>query len=154
MRKALLLLAVLGLTSSLWAADPIIGSWKVNIAKSKFPSPQLTPTEHTEVYREIDDGQIELTYRSIKRDGSSNLEVMIFPSTGGAVSILKGAIAGRSYIETKITPNEWYATGLEDGKQIFFLHKVVSKDGKTMTQTSRSMEQGVAREYILVYEKQ
>jgi hypothetical protein len=36
MRKAMLLLAVFGLAGSLWAADPIIGTWKLNIAKSKF----------------------------------------------------------------------------------------------------------------------
>jgi len=154
MRKVFLLLAALGLTGTLWAADPIIGTWKLNVAKSKFPSPQLAPKEQTEVYRETGDGQIELIYRSSKEDGSSNLEVIVFPATGGAAGILKGAIAGRSYIETMITPIEWIATGLENGKQIFILHKVISKNGKTMTQTSRSIEQGVPNEYILIYEKQ
>ena len=85
MRKALLFLAVLGLASSLWAADPIIGSWKVNIAKSKFPSPQSAPEEQTEVYRETGDGQIELTYRSSNKDGSSDLEVIVFPANGSKV---------------------------------------------------------------------
>jgi hypothetical protein len=29
MRKAMLLLVVLGLAGSLWAADPLIGTWKL-----------------------------------------------------------------------------------------------------------------------------
>ena len=36
MGRALLLLAVVGLAGSLLAADPIIGTWKLNISKSKF----------------------------------------------------------------------------------------------------------------------
>ena len=35
MRRAFLVFAVLGLAGSLWAADPIIGTWKLNIGKSK-----------------------------------------------------------------------------------------------------------------------
>jgi hypothetical protein len=46
-------------------ADPIIGSWKLNIAKSTFPPTlQAGPKEHTEVYREIEGDQIELIYAS------------------------------------------------------------------------------------------
>ena len=67
MRKAMLLLAILGLTGSLWAADPIIGTWKLNISKSKF-SPivlamknQPSPKEETEVYREVDTDWIEFS---------------------------------------------------------------------------------------------
>jgi hypothetical protein len=32
MRKAMLLLAVLGFVGLLWAADPFVGTWKLNIA--------------------------------------------------------------------------------------------------------------------------
>jgi hypothetical protein len=155
MRKAFLLLAVLGLTSSLWAADPIIGTWKMNPAKSKFPSPQLTQKEQTEVYREIGNGRIELTYRSIDNNGALNLEVFIFPAQGGTADVVKGAVAGRLYIETKISANEWYATCLENGKQLWVLHKAISKDGKTLVKTSREIdEQGNFLEYHLVLEKQ
>jgi hypothetical protein len=155
MRKALLLFVVLGLAGSGWAADPIIGTWKLNIAKSKFPSTQLTLKEQTEVYRGIGNGQIELTYTSVNKDGASTLEVFIFPAQGGTADVVKGAVAGRSYVETKIGPNEWYATCLENGKQVFVLHKVFGKDGKTYTKTSRSLdEQGNSLEYFLVLEKQ
>ena len=59
------------------AVDPVIGSWKLNIAQSKF-SPRLlaaqrlaAPKERTEVYREIEAHRIELTSTEIRIDGSS-----------------------------------------------------------------------------------
>ena len=41
MRKAMLLLAVFGLMGTLWAADPSLGTWKLNLAKSKIPASDL-----------------------------------------------------------------------------------------------------------------
>ncbi len=155
MRKAMVFLAVFTFAGSLWAADPIIGTWKLNVAKSKFPSPQLIFKEQTEVYREIGNGQIELTYTSIDKNGALTLEVFVFPAQGGAADVLKGEIAGRSYIETRINPNEWYATCLEKGKQLWVMHKVISKDGKALAKTSRTVnDQGDSLIYYLVLEKQ
>ena len=55
MRKVMLFLIVFALAGSLWAADPIIGTWKLNISKSKFRSgQQVTAKARTDVYREID----------------------------------------------------------------------------------------------------
>jgi hypothetical protein len=47
MRKAMMLLAVLALISSLWAADPMIGRWKLNISKSRLPPIQATVATDT-----------------------------------------------------------------------------------------------------------
>jgi predicted ribosome quality control (RQC) complex YloA/Tae2 family protein len=55
MRKVMLLLAVFGLVSLAWAADPSEGTWKLNIAKSKFaPSTGAAVKEGTHVVRELD----------------------------------------------------------------------------------------------------
>ena len=54
MRMALLFFAVLGLAGSLWAADPIIGTWKLNVEESTFNEYRQEPSEEIiEVYREI-----------------------------------------------------------------------------------------------------
>ena len=85
----------------------------------------------------------------------NTLEVFIFPAQGGTAEVVKGADAERFYIETKINPNEWYATCLENGKQLWVLHKAISKDGKTLVKTSREIdEQGNFLDYHLVLEKQ
>jgi hypothetical protein len=49
MRNAMLSLAVFGLASSLLAADLIIGTWKLNLSKSKFAATEKVPKELTEV---------------------------------------------------------------------------------------------------------
>ena len=135
--------------------DPIIGTWKLNVARSRFPSPQFTFKQQTEVYQEIGDGRIELTYKSIDINGASTLEVFVFPAQGGAADVLKEQIAGRSYIETKINPNEWLATCLEGGKQLYVLRKLISKDGRTLIKTPGSTdEQGNSPDLYLVLERQ
>jgi hypothetical protein len=71
MRKALLLFAVLGLAGSLWAADPRVGIWKLNAAKSKFPADaQTIPKDATIVIRELDAEQLEFALAGTRRDGS------------------------------------------------------------------------------------
>jgi hypothetical protein len=157
MRKAMLLLAILGLAGSLWAADPIIGTWKLNIAKSKFPANQPNkPKEGVEVYREVEGNQIELTYTQTGTDGSSGgVSKYRWHAQGGITKCLQDCTEGMSYIETLVEPGNWYATGLQNGQQIFAGHKIVSKDGKTMIQTWKSMDaQGEAIVEVEVFDRQ
>ena len=157
MRKALLLFAFLGLAGSLWAADPIIGTWKLNIAKSTprtAPRSPL-PKEWTEVYREIEGDQIEATFTWIHTDGSSSLLKGIWPAQGGTMKVLQGGNPALSYVQTLIEPGNWYRTALRDGKQVGFIHKTFSKDGKTMRQTHKGVDaQGRPYEDLRVYDKQ
>ena len=155
MRKALLLLAVLGSTSSLWAADPIIGTWKLNLEKSKLlPNDPLNTKEMIETYRELSGNQIELTWKNITKDGSSSVTVMTYPIQGGAAKILEGDNSS-SLIQTKIAQNEWIVTYLRDGKQVFSRHKKISKDGKILRQTLRGIDdEGKPYEVLLVCDKQ
>ena len=154
MRKAFLLLAVLGLTSLLWAADPIIGTWKLNLEKSKLPSNDTPPKEMTETYRELSGDQIELTWKNIGRDGSSDLTVMTYPVQGGAAKIQKGDDPN-FFVQTRLEQDEWLVTYLRDGKQVLTRHKKISKDGKTLRQTLRGIDdEGKPFEVLLVFDKQ
>jgi hypothetical protein len=157
MRKAMLFLAVFALANSLWAADPIIGTWKLNIAKSTFPSnAPPAPKEQIEAYRHLDTGEIELTYRLTEKDGSSVWEVFTWPAQGGAAKMIKGDIPKNiSWIQTLIAPGEWYVTAMEGGKQIGTRHKTVSSDGKRYRQSwKRTDAQGKPYEIILVFDRQ
>ena len=156
MRKALLLFAVLGLTGSLWAADPIIGTWKLNLAKSTFaPNAPPPPKEQTEIYSYLNTGEIELTYKNIEKDGTSTLLVLTWPAQGGAVKVLQGDIPkSMSWVEILIG-GEWYVALLQDGRQAYTRHKIVSKDGKILRQSFRSTDsQGKPYENILVFDRQ
>src|SRR2546425_210411 len=59
---------ILACGATLWAADPIAGTWKLNRAKSKY-SPGPTPTSATITYEETADG-IKRTGENLLPDGS------------------------------------------------------------------------------------
>lgn len=47
---------------------------------------------------------------------------------------------GESGIATIVRPGEWYATFLQNGKQVRVIHSVVSKDGKTVRNTEKGVD--------------
>jgi hypothetical protein len=154
-RSILLMVLVLAFATVAMAADPIIGSWKLNIAKSSFAKGQTAPKQMTEVYREASQDQIELTYKSAETNESSTLLVIIIPAQGGVNKRVKGDNAGNMEVETRLAPNEWCMTRLQNGKQIFTLHKLISKDGNSMRRIETGTDaQGKAYQNILILEKQ
>jgi len=157
MRKAMLLLAVIGLGGSLLAADPVIGTWKLNIPGSKISPSGTAPKELTEVYKEADGDQIEFTRTGIQTDGASLSSKWTWPRHGGMVKRHLPAPLPRemSYVETLIEAGDWYVTVLQDGRQIAVIHKTFSKDGNTMIQTFWNVdENGKTTEQLLVFDKQ
>jgi len=158
MRKAMLFLAVFAFTGSLWAADPIIGTWKLIVDKSKGSQPTTDPVkEQMEVYRQLDSGEIELTLTRTMVDGTSSVSKLTWPAQGGTVAFVQSDPRGRSLVETLIVPGEWYVTYMRDGKQYLIVHKVVSKDGRTLFQTwkgSAGLASGQLVDSTRVYERQ
>jgi hypothetical protein len=123
---------VLAMATVAVAANPFVGTWKLNVAKSKFS--KTGPKEWTDVYREIEGDTIEVTVNIVMSDGSSDKEKIVSPRQGGVATFLQGG-NGRYEVETFITPSESYSTTMTNGKQTGFMHLVVSKDGKTMRYT-------------------
>jgi hypothetical protein len=153
-------LALLAFASSALAADPIVGTWSLNIPQSKFSpvlaalTQQQPPKERTETYREIEGDQIEFSTREIRADGSSVSGKMFWPARGGAVRVESGGVPGFSYVEAFLSPGEWLVIALQDGRQVGSRHKLVSKDGKTMKQTVTGVApDGKPIEQIEVYER-
>src|SRR5215472_671136 len=69
MRYAKLAFALFGLAATLVAADPAIGTWKLNVAKSKY-TPGPTPKSATITYEETADG-IKRTGESVDAEGKT-----------------------------------------------------------------------------------
>jgi hypothetical protein len=161
MRKTMLLLAFLGLAGSLHGADPIIGTWKLRVAKSKSPAQQLALKELTEIYKEIEPDKIELIRTGIGADGSPFFEKYAYPRQGGTVDrIFVGGEDNFSNRDTNtigifVTLGEWYTAFLKSGTQYMLIHKIISKDGKTMYQTVRVIdEKGVPVEGQSFFDRQ
>jgi len=135
--------------------DPIIGTWKLNVEKSKFPPWEPGPKEETVVYREVDPDKIEVTQTSIQEDGSSNLLKCTFPAQGG-VWECEDPPQGLSMYQIFAAPGEWYGLYIDDnGIQTALRHKVISKDGKTQHQTMKSPDyNGRPYESVMILDKQ
>ena len=156
MRKIILILMILSFPGTLWAADPIIGTWKTNLEKSSFPAEQQGIREDINTYREIGDDMIELSIKTINPDGSLYTALWTWPKQGGFASCLSRDLdEGVIYVQTFIEPGHWCVCIMRNGIQTARYHKVVSKDGKTMKQTLTGMDrEGRPVNIIKVLERQ
>jgi hypothetical protein len=74
---------------SLFAANPFAGTWKLNVAKSKFEGPIKPPKEQTIFIQEQGD-QVAETVKGVAADGSPIFERHTHAATGGELKILEG----------------------------------------------------------------
>jgi hypothetical protein len=78
------------LAGSLLAADPFAGTWKLNVAESKFGGPMKPPKEETISIQEQGDQVVE-TFKGVAANGSPILGTHIVAKTGGEVKYSEGA---------------------------------------------------------------
>ena len=132
MRKVIfLLIIILSLPTTLWAADPIIGTWIYNKEKS-----DSSFHEETQIYKEVGKDKIELTRFGIYEEGDKFSEKYTYPRQGG-VTVFEGVKVG---IELLIKPGEWYYITLEGKEKWQIIHRVISEDGKTMYHTFKRFD--------------
>jgi riboflavin biosynthesis pyrimidine reductase len=153
MIRTLRMLAVVLVTSAIaWSADPVVGTWKLNVSKSKFiPGP--APKQETRVY-EAQAGGIKVTVRTVEADGhttnvhiAANYDGKDYPVTGEA---------DYDAIELqKVGELTAYATLIHGHTVIATGKREVSADGKTLTITYKT---GKDQEHQIdnraVYDKQ
>ncbi len=158
MRRALLL-AILVWSSTLWAADPNIGTWKLNTAKSRF-SPailrnQAPLKEAIMTIREVE-GQIEIIYRGTRTDGSFVLQQSTVPREGGVLKYQRGGPGdGVVVIFTRFDAYNGCFTRLQNGKQVYVNVTFISRDGKTAQDNYKGTDaRGKHFEQTVVYERQ
>jgi hypothetical protein len=154
MRKLMLLVAVFGFSSLLWAAEPIVGTWKINASKSKFAPVEGWVKEMTVTYGEVGD---QLTYeaKGTLINGSSISEKGNRPLVGGVIKVQPPNAEGTVGFVTVIGPGDAYVTTLQNGKQTVVNHFVVSKDGKTLTVTVKGTDsKGKPAEALYLWDRQ
>ena len=135
-----------------FAADNSIGTWKLNMEKSKFtPS---APVKSLSATREASDGGVKVTMTGERADGtpingsySAKFDGKDNPVTGAPYDMIaiKQVNANTFTFKAKNTGNKYTSAG----------RLVVSKSGKTMTQTSKGTSaEGKPFSYTFVYDKQ
>ncbi len=148
MRKTMLLLAVLGLVSLAWAADPHIGTWKMNMAKSK------SRYESDVVGFEALENGIKVVGDAITAEGKALHEEVTAKYDGKHYRY-----PGNTYADTmsfiRIDANTFDQVMKKNGKVVATAREVFSKDGKTFTRTIKGKDEK-RQDFIgiTVYEKQ
>jgi hypothetical protein len=136
--------------------NPFIGTWKLDL--SRTPVDALVraglpiPNAQTQEYRQRPDGRMEMIVSRVV-DGKLVRLTFRWPTAGGLIE--EDAAAGHSSIATVIAPDDIYVTSLVNGKQTAAMHKAVSADGKTMTQTVITVDpQGTQVEATMIWARQ
>jgi len=132
MKKSLSLVLLAGVlfAGSALAADPVVGIWKLNVAKSKF-SPGAELTAGTRVYTEVN-GTYTLEQKLTGKDGKETSNRVQYRE--GEDMKQASPVAGADTTHAKkIDANTWDFDLKKDGKVVGHVHRVVSADGKSMT---------------------
>lgn len=152
MRKllTLLLLGSLLATSSAFAADPIVGTWTLNVEKSKFTSGPA-PKAATRVYTESG-GVYTLNQKTTGSDGKEVPFTVQYRE--GQDTTITGANGIDSIHATKVNANTWDFALKSGGKEVGHVRRTVSADGKVLTVVNTGRQpSGATGNDSLVFEK-
>ena len=148
---ALLMLVTVLFAAPAFAADPIVGSWKLNVAKSKFSSSQELKAS-TRVYTEAN-GVYTLDQKLTAADGKE-MSLTTKYSDGKDTKQDSGGPIDTTHAK-KIDANTWDFDLKKDGKVVGHVHRVVSADGKTLTvHNTGMMLSGLTGDQTMVFDKQ
>lgn len=164
MKRSLLLLAVLALSAvasgpvmaqAMMPANPFVGTWKMNPAKSKFTGVPAPKSLSRVVV--ADGAAVKFTYSGVGADGKA-IDYSFTTNYDGKDSAITGtgAPGGADAVAIKrTTPNKAEAVLKKDGKEIGKSMSDVSKDGKVAT-TRGSGKTSDGKDYntVVVYDKQ
>ncbi len=148
------LLAVAGVAVTLAAAapDPVVGTWTLNLAKSKF-NPGPAPKSQTRTYTASDDG-ISLTVNGIGADGSAMSQQSTFKYDGKAYSIT-GSPDYDAIALKRVNGSTVKSTMMKAGKQVGLTTRTISAHGKVLTLTTKATgADGKPYDNVGVYDKQ
>jgi hypothetical protein len=140
------------LTTTLWAADHALGTWKLNLRKSEFhPGPAFQ--SETRTYEVEKDG-VKVTIRTV--DGRGRQATIIYLTTpDGQQHSVSGSGGPADAVALKrIDEFTAESTLIHAGKEIAKTTRVVSENGKTMTITYSGFDpEGNRVNYTLVFDR-
>jgi len=145
------LLSTLFLGATAYAADAVVGTWKLNVEKSKFSG--AAPKSGTRVYAETADGTT-LDQKMVGADGKE-MSMHVTIKYNGKDYPITGNPDGDSVAAKMIDAHTTDFTIMKGGKVVGSVHRVVSADGKTLTVSNKGTHaDGKAYDDTLVFDKQ
>ena len=151
MRYVKLVFMFLAVAAALVAADPFVGTWKVNPAKSKFKT-GAAPKEQTLTISESG-GNLDIAVKGTAADGTPISTHYTVPAGGGNGKVIESPyeeVSGK-----RMSSNERETRYSKGGKVVYSTHAQLSKDGKTLTVHSKGTNPaGQVVDGTVTYDKQ
>jgi hypothetical protein len=133
------------------AADPLLGTWQLDRAKSTF-KPQPGPNGQIRTYERVGDAE-KLTAKGIDSGGKSTL-VRYIARYDGKDYAITGSSGGDLISLQRIDAFTTQSTQKRAGKAVIFATRTVSKDGKTLTVTTKGTTvKGEPIDAVMIFEK-
>ena len=142
-------------TVSAWGQDNSLGTWKANIAKTKY-TPAPWPVTSLTVTREAAQGGVKVTNTGMRRDGSA-INTSYTAKYDGSPSEVTGEGAPYDSMSVKQVDASHFTYESKNSKTKYHANgrMAISSDGKTMTTTASGTDaDGKPMTLKLVYDKQ
>lgn len=154
MRRGATAVMVLTLSVSAFAADPFVGTWKLNEKESKTSSGQ-TPTGRITTYESIPNG---LRFSIQGEDGKpADQAEFVFDGKAHATTsspLVRGTGADTA-VYVRPSSHEIKGSLKRQGNEVATTNRRVSDDGKVLTSTADGVNiKGEKFRNVLVYDKQ
>ena len=148
--SVLALIVVTAISAQSSQIDPRIGTWKLNVAKSK------ANTRKSEVRTYTQSGDSVTSHVEIvNSDGSTQVYGYTAKSDGKDYRFTGQAPGGAETISMKRVGNSFNAESKKGGKLLFRTTATVSAEGKVMTLTTKGTDaDGKPLDTVRVYDKQ
>jgi hypothetical protein len=133
--------------------DPALGTWKLDLEKSK-PDPSIAPPKSSiRIYAPISGG-LKVRVRTVEADGSDHLVESSF-SYDGKLHPVVGTPDYDTVAVTRVGRFESHTKLIQDGKVIGQLTRVIASSGNSMTITvDMTTNRGTVEHDVLIFDRQ
>jgi hypothetical protein len=129
MRKIIYVLALLAFATPLFASEPIVGTWTLDSAKTKYTNG--IPAKEVTLVIVQDGNNLQVTVTGTNADGSPIAIKYTVPVSGGIGTVQQGPFD--TVVSKRVDANTREISFMKDGKEVRARRAVISDDGKTMT---------------------
>jgi hypothetical protein len=138
-KRLIWVMLVLSSIGSLWAADPFTGTWKMDVAKSKFLAGREVKELTMTVAEQADIGVV--TAKGTNGEGKPISVKYTVPFKGGTLAYSEGGPpAGTTVVAKRVDRNTVEFNVTMNGKQVASDRAVLSPDRNTITLTRQSVD--------------
>jgi hypothetical protein len=137
MRGLALVVLLLSVALTMRAADPVVGTWHLNLEKSRY-DPGPPPRSQTRIYRE-ENGELKAVVITVYKNGNS--DTVHYPANyDGKEHPVSGSPDTDGILMKRVDDYTAESTLTHAGHTIGTARRTVSRDGQTMTITFKGSE--------------